>query len=70
VSIVEQITIAAQKLAQKRGISDAAAYAEDLQSNPSWYRMAMEERADGGAVGITGSLNYAREARRRGLVRA
>jgi len=31
-SIVEQIKIAAQKLAQKRGISEAAA----LRSNPSW----------------------------------
>jgi hypothetical protein len=33
-SIIEQIKIAAQKLAQRRGISEAAAYAENSTEQP------------------------------------
>ena len=68
-TVVEKIKLLAQERAVARGISEAIAYGQVLAENPALYRLAMKERSDSGTPGTTGSIEYAREARRRGSLR-
>jgi hypothetical protein len=67
--VVEEIRIRAEKLAREMNITVAKAYGLVLESNPGLYAAAMEERANAGPAGTSGSLEYARKASRSGMLR-
>jgi len=68
-TVVEKIKLLAKERASERGITEAAAYGQLLSESPELYRLAMRERADAGPAGTSSSIEYAKEARRRGALR-
>jgi hypothetical protein len=60
-TVVEEIKLHAQRLAEARGISEAAGYEIVLRNNPSLYREVMAERANAVPAGSSESFIYARE---------
>jgi len=64
--ITERLHRAAERIAEQKGISFAAAYEQLLRQHPRAYEMILAERADAGAPGSSGAIAYVEAVRRLG----